>query len=207
VAENNEPVPDFSGSLAEISIPEIKVRATVKDQMSRVELPRKYFRAKNLQITLKQGSTSQFMTYRNGILYFRAFQKDVGTYSEVVTVAIKGGAGPPQLVSMRIRVLPPLKQTNMTCPFGSKPGDCLPKIKQITNGGVMTMFFPMPLESLLNETEFRNASRTLDIELKQQVPQANTSITDWQVIRYTNQEVDVQLTITNPLYISFYSVR
>jgi hypothetical protein len=64
----------------------------------------------------------------------------------------------------------------------------------------------MPLESLLNETDFRNASKTLDIELKQQIPQANTSITDWQVIRYTNQEVDVQLTITNPLYISFYSV-
>ena len=50
--ENNEPVPDFSGSLAEIAISEIKVRATLKDQTSRVELPRKYFRAKNLQITL-----------------------------------------------------------------------------------------------------------------------------------------------------------
>jgi len=52
VNENNEPVPDFSGSLAEIAISEIKVRATLKDQTSRVELPRKYFRAKNLQITL-----------------------------------------------------------------------------------------------------------------------------------------------------------
>jgi hypothetical protein len=180
VVENNEPVPDFSGSLAEIVISEIKVRATVKDQTSRFELPRKYFRAKNLQITLKQEATRQFMTYRNGILYFRAFQKDVGTYSEEVTVAIKGGAGAPQLVTMRIRVLPPLKQTNMTCPFGSKPEDCLPKIKQITNGGVMTLFFPMPLELiLLNEIDFRNASRTLDIELKQREPQMNVSIIDW----------------------------
>ena len=183
------------------------MRATLKDQTTKVELPRKYFRAKNLQITVKQEKTGQFMTYRNGILYFRAFQKDVGTYSEEVTVAIKGGVGAPLLVTMRIRVLPPLKQTNMTCPFGSKPGDCMPKIKQITNGGVMTLFFPMPLESLLNETDFRDASRTLDIELKQQVPQANTTITDWEIIKYTNQEVDVQLTITNPLYISFYSVR
>jgi len=95
VNENNEPVPDFAGSLTEISISEIKVRATVKDQTTKVELPRKFFRAKNLQITLKQDTTRQFMTYRNGILYFRAFQKDVGTYSEVVTVAIKGGAGAP----------------------------------------------------------------------------------------------------------------
>ena len=147
------------------------------------------------------------MTYRNGMLYFRAFQKDIGTYREVITVAMKGGVGAPQLVTMRIRVLPPLKQTNMTCPFGGKPADCMPKIKQITNGGVMTLFFPMPLESLLNETDFRNASRTLDIELKHQVPQANTTITDWQIIKYTKQEVDVQLTITNLLYISFHSVR
>ena len=183
------------------------MRATLKDQTTKVELPRKYFRAKNLQITLKQERTGQFMTYRNGILYFRAFQKDVGTYSEVVTVAIKGIVGAPLLVTMRIRVLPPLKQTNMTCPFGNKPGDCMPRIKQIKNGGVMTLFFPMPLESLLNETDFKSASRTLDIELKQQVPQANTTITDWEIIKYTNQEVDVQLTITNPLYISFYSVR
>ena len=193
MVESKEPVPDFTGSLAEIAIPEIKVRATLKDQTTKVELPRKYFRAKNLQIILKQETTGQFMTYRNGILNFRAFQKDVGTYSEVVTIGIKGGVGAPQLVTLRIRVLPPLKQTNMTCPFGSKPGDCMPRIKQITNGGLMTLFFPMPLESpLLNETDFGTASRTLDIELKQQVvTQANTSITDWQIIRYTNQEVDV----------------
>ena len=50
VVESKEPVPDFTGSLAEIAIPEIKVRATLKDQTTKVELPRKYFRAKNLQI-------------------------------------------------------------------------------------------------------------------------------------------------------------
>ncbi len=54
MVENNEPVPDFKGALAEITIPEIKVRATLKDQTTKVELPKKYFRAKNLQITLKQ---------------------------------------------------------------------------------------------------------------------------------------------------------
>jgi hypothetical protein len=80
---------------------------------------------------------------------------------------------------MKIRVLPPLKQTNMTCPFGSNPGDCLPKIKQITNSGLMTLFFPMSMESFLNDIDFKDASRTLDIELKQTEPQANTSITDW----------------------------
>ena len=119
------------------------------------------------------------MTLRNGILYFLVSLKDVGTYSEVVTIALKGGAGDPQQVSLKIRVLPPLKYTNMTCPFGNNPGDCLPKIKQITNSGLMTLFFPMPLESFLNDIDFKNASRTLDIELKQQEPQANTSITDW----------------------------
>ena len=67
----------------------------------------------------------------------------------------------------------------MTCPFGNKPVDCLPKIKQITNSGLMTLFFPIPMESLLNDIDFENSSRTLDIELKQQEPQANTSITDW----------------------------
>ena len=103
----------------------------------------------------------------------------MGTYSEAVTIAIKGDTGDPKQVSMKIRVLPPLKQTNMTCPFGGGPGDCLPKIKHITNSGVMTLFFPMQLESFLDDIDFRNASRTLDIELKQQEPQANTSITDW----------------------------
>ena len=108
---------------------------------------------------------------------------------------------------MKIRVLPPLKQTNIMCPFGNNPGDCMPKIKQITNSGVMTLFFPIPLESFLDDNDFRNASRTLDIEFKLQELQANTSITDWYIIKYSKQEVDVQLTITNPLYISFYSVK
>jgi hypothetical protein len=73
VIENNDPVPDFEGSLDEIVIPEIKVRATLKDQTTKVELPRKYFRAKNVQIFLNQEKTEQFMTFRNGILYFRVF--------------------------------------------------------------------------------------------------------------------------------------
>ena len=119
------------------------------------------------------------MTLRNGILYFFVSLKDVGTYSEVVTIALKGGAGDPQQVSLKIRVLPPLKHTNITCSFGNNPSDCLPKIKHITNSGLMTLFFPMSLESLINDIDFKNASRTLDIELKQQEPQANTSITDW----------------------------
>jgi hypothetical protein len=119
------------------------------------------------------------MTLRNGILYFLVSLKDVGTYREVVTFAIKGGAGDPQQVSLKIRVLPPLIYTNITCPFGVNPGDCLPKIKRITNSGLMTLFFPMPLESLLNDTDFKNASRTLDIELKQQESLVNTSISDW----------------------------
>ena len=72
----------------------------------------------------------------------------------------------------------------------------------------MTLFFPLPImESFLNDIDFMNASRSLDIELKQQEPQGNTSITDWYIIKYTKQEVDVQLTITNPLYISFNSVK
>jgi hypothetical protein len=70
-------------------------------------------------------------------------------------------------------------KTIETCPFGSNPEDCLPKIKKITNSGVMTLFFPMPLELILNEIDFRNASRTLDIQLKQREPQMNVSIIDW----------------------------
>jgi hypothetical protein len=35
------------------------------------------------------------MTLRSGILYFLVSLKDVGTYSEVVTIALKGGAGDP----------------------------------------------------------------------------------------------------------------
>jgi len=66
----------------------------------------------------------------------------------------------------------------------------------------------MPImESFLNDIDFMNASRSLEIELNQQEPQGNTSITDWYIIKYTKQEVDVQLTITNPLYISFNSVK
>jgi hypothetical protein len=57
-------------------------------------------------------------------------------------------------------------KTKFICPFGSQIGDCFPKIKQITNSGVMTLFFPMPLESILDDIDFRNASRTLEIELK-----------------------------------------
>jgi hypothetical protein len=48
-------------------------------------------------------------------------------------------------------------------------------------------------------------SSTLDIRLVQQV-QANTSITSWDVVRLTTTELDLQLFITNPLYISFLSV-
>jgi len=70
-------------------------------------------------------------------------------------------------------------KTILTCPFGSNPEDCLPKIKQITNSGLMTLYFPMPLESILDDINFRNASRTLDIELKQKEPQMNVSIIDW----------------------------
>jgi hypothetical protein len=55
----------------------------------------------------------------------------------------------------------------------------MPKIKQITNSGLMTLFFPMPLELILDEIDFRNASRTLNIELKQKEPQMNVSIIDW----------------------------
>jgi hypothetical protein len=72
----------------------------------------------------------------------------------------------------------------------------------------MTLFFPIPImESFLNEIDFMSASRSLDIELKQQEQKGNTSITDWYIIKYTKQEVDVQLTITSPLYISFNSVK
>jgi hypothetical protein len=100
-------MPDFTGSLTEISLAEVQVRATVKDQTIKVELPKKYFRAKNLKITLQQSSTTTFMSYRNGILYFQAKQKDVGFYTEMVTIAVKGDAASTQVIPLRIRVLPP----------------------------------------------------------------------------------------------------
>jgi hypothetical protein len=48
-------------------------------------------------------------------------------------------------------------------------------------------------------------SSTLDIRLVQQV-QANTSITSWDVVRLTTTELELQLVISNPLYVSFISV-
>ena len=69
---------------------------------------------------------------------------------------MKGDIGATQVVPLKIRVLPPAQ--NITCPYGTKPDDCMPKIKQITNGGLVTLVFPMPLESVLNETLFSNAS-------------------------------------------------
>ena len=102
----------------------------------------------------------------------------MGTYSEAVTIAIKGDTGDPKQVSMKILIFLPLKKTNMTCPLGGVPSDCFPKIKHITNSGVIILFFPMKFESYLDDIDFRNDSRTIDIELKQQEPQANTSISD-----------------------------
>jgi hypothetical protein len=107
-------------------------------------------------------------------------------------------------VPLMIRVLP--KSRNTTCPFGIKPNDCLPKIESITDSGLLTVFFPIPLSTVLNETQYRNLSSTLDIRLEQQV-QANTSITSWDVVRLTKTELELQLFITNPLYVSFLSVR
>ena len=81
-----------------------------------------------------------------------------------------------------IRVLP--KSRNTTCPFGSRPDDCLPKIESITDSGLLTVFFPIPLSTVVNETQYKNLSGTLDIKLVQQV-QANTSISSWDVVRLT----------------------
>jgi hypothetical protein len=94
----------------------------------------------------------------------------------------------------------------MTCSFGSRPNDCLPKIQSITDSGLLTVFFPIPLSSAVNETQYLNVSSTLDIRLEQQV-QANTSISSWDVVRLTTTELELQLFITNPLYVSFLSVR
>ena len=68
------------------------------------------------------------MSYRNGMLYFKANARDVGKYTEMVTITVKGdGGGETLVVPLRIRVLPPDK--NITCPYGSKPNDCMPSIK------------------------------------------------------------------------------
>lgn len=95
------------------------------------------------------------------MLYFTAKIGDVGNYVELVQ--IKGKDGITQLVPLKIKVLPPIKDTQ--CPFGNKPMDCFPKIKEISNEGVLTLFFPIPLASSLNETLFNNASKTLYIKL------------------------------------------
>ena len=144
------------------------------------------------------------MTYRNGILYSRAKQSDIGIYSETLAVTLNGDQTQTRNVPFRIRVLP--KSRNSTCPFGSSPDDCLPKIQSITDSGILTVFFPIPLSSVVNETQYRNVSSTLDIRLVQQV-QANTSITSWDVVRLTTTELELQLFIMNPLYVSFLSVR
>ena len=47
---DNYNVPDFTGTLSEITLPEVKVKANLKNLTTRIELPKKYFRAKNLQI-------------------------------------------------------------------------------------------------------------------------------------------------------------
>jgi hypothetical protein len=61
------------------------------------------------------------MSYRNGVLYFMAKEKDIGKYIELVTIK---GPAMTKVVDLRIQILPPIKA--MQCPYGNKPGDCLP---------------------------------------------------------------------------------
>ena len=62
---------------------------------------------------------------------------------------------------MKINVLPAIR--NIICAFGSKPNDCYPKIKSISDSGLLTIYFPIPLISVLNDTLFLNASQKLNI--------------------------------------------
>jgi hypothetical protein len=108
-------------------------------------LPQNIFGAKNLKIQFKLADIASFTSYRSGALLFRASEENVGTYTALVHIYNKKESIlPPTIVPIVIHIMPPLKKKS--CTLGNKESFCLPKIKQIDNVGLVTLYFPYSLE-------------------------------------------------------------
>jgi hypothetical protein len=72
-------------------------------------------------------------------LRLRPKLKDVGEYSEMFKITNKNSSGPSRMVKFLIIVLAPKEKVNLTCPFGKKLADCMPKIANIDDLGIITV--------------------------------------------------------------------
>jgi hypothetical protein len=91
----------------------------------------------------------------------------------------KKSFGPPRMVKFLIIVLAPKEKTNNTCPVGKKIADCMPRISNIDDSGIVTVIFPISIK-IINETLFADMESEMLIELHQNL-KSNSSIVNWKV--------------------------
>ncbi len=92
--------------------------------------------------------------------------KDIGSYNELAKVVNKKGFSTPKMIQFRVIVEPPKEKTNITCPVGKTKADCMPKISNIDNEGMITVKFPINIKTV-NETLFAKVASDLNISLNQ----------------------------------------
>ncbi|TNV87017.1 hypothetical protein FGO68_gene14209 [Halteria grandinella] len=88
------------------------------------------------------------------------------------------------------------------CPYG-KMEKCHPRITSIDDSGILSLYFPLGLQTPNSSQLVAAAAKDLKIVLQEQkYAEIPSSIKEWSITEYSKYTVKVQLVIDNPLYIS-----
>lgn len=148
------------GKTGTYSISDITIRA---GSMSSLSLPRSITKDKKVtSIEVKAEEISDFATYAKGSFSLKPTASNLGSYKVLVLITTTTQPDPIE-EEFVVYVKPPLSQAAKSCPYGSPNSKCLPKIKSITNEGILTLLFPIKLNETLNSTFYFDAAKTLEL--------------------------------------------